>query len=368
MREHQTTIYDVIFDEDRDLHKEEYANLRAKQKDGHMNADFFRRNMFNATARGGMVQYKRPKVVWESPRKSVAISHSLHQRHADVLSLMHTDCLGVSKPNKDGSYEIYLSLYRIAKLMGYKNPASSADKVKQFIADMRWTDFIVTDEDGEYGDTILGKYRFSETKDVFVVKINALSAKILAHTTGIKLEKELAHKIVAIPNKLSKLKAMVRYIIASEKTTHGYKLETIFEKFGIGQSGSDSTRLNQKSDFRKQLRENKDLLDIFNLKYEAEKQKIYYTEQLKEVTFELPIKTKRIHDKITEVFVLNPYADMINKKIKIQDIIYEIIEVIDTSNDDKVDVKLLNIYDNKLGIAKAQSITNIRNYIEECNK
>ena len=158
---------------------------------------------------------------------------------------------------------------------------------------------------------------------------------------------------------------MVRYIIASEKTTHGYKLETIFEKFGIGQSGSDSTRLNQKSDFRKQLKENKDLLDIFNLEYDGDKQKIYYTEQLKEVTFELPVKTKKIHDKITEVFILDPYADMINKKIKITDTVYEIIEVIATPDDDKVDVKLLNIHTNKNGIAKAQSINILRKYIEQ---
>ena len=364
MRERQTTIYDVLFEEDRELHSQEYANLRAKQKDGYMNANFFRRNMFNATARG-RIQYKTPKVVWEkSSDNKVAISHSLHQRHADILSLMHTDCLGVSKPNKDGSYELHLSLYRLAQLMGYKNPSSSADKVKQFISDMRWTDFVITNKDGEYGDTILGAYKFSESQDVFIVKVNGLSAKILAHTTGIKFDKELTHKIVAIPNNLSKIKAMVRYVIANKRTENGYTLDHIFEKFGIGQSGKESTRSNQKSAFRKQLKENKELLEGFNLEYNTDKQKIYYIKQLEQVTFELPINSKAMAEKLVTSKDKYSYQDMIEKPIKINDIIYTIKEIIPSQNSGYIDLKILNHHTDQIGTARNQDPINVRKYID----
>ena len=300
-------FYSILFDKDRELLKEEYANLRTKQKDGFMNSNFFRRNMFNATSRGKRVQYQKPKVVWQqSEKKKVAVSHSLHQRHADVLSLIHTDNMGMTKPKKDGSYDIYLSLYRLAKLMGYEDPHKRTNNVKQFINDLRWTDFVITTEEGEYRNTILGRAYFDKEEDKFIVRIDGDSAKILAHTTGVKFSRDVTHRIVAIPNKLPKLKALVRYVISSKPTDNGYTMEHIFERFSIGQSGSEQTRRNQKSDFRKQLIDNEELLLSFNIVYHRGNQKIYYTEQLEEVNFELSLNTGEIMKKVrSEDHIIN---------------------------------------------------------------
>lgn len=356
----QQTIYDVLFDKDRELLKEEYANLRTKQKDGFMNANFFRRNMFNATSRGKRLQYQRPKVVWQqSKNKKVAVSHSLHQRHADVLSLIHSDNIGITKPKKDGSYDIYLSLYRLAKLMGYKDPHKRTDDVKQFINDLRWTDFVVTTKDGEYRNTILGRAYFDEFKDKFIVKVDGDSAKILAHTTGIKFGRDITHRIVSIPNKLPKLKALVRYVISSKPTSNGYTMEHIFERFGIGQTGSEQTKRNQKSDFRKQLIDNEDLLNSFNIIYHRDNQKIYYTEQLGEVRFELSLDTGKILKKVN---LEESYKDFIGKQIKIENIIYTIRNVTPLG-DGKADIELFNEITKQIGTSKNASLDNLRGYI-----
>jgi len=284
--EKTTVSKELLFDKERELLKEEYANLRNKQKNGFMNSVFFRKNIFNASSRGERIQYKKPKVVWEQTEiDKVAITHSLHQRHADVLSLLHTDNLGVSKPEKDGSYTISVSLYRIAKFMGYKEPHKRTDDVKQFIDELRWTDFVQTDCEGDWSFPILGETL--KTKEGFFILISGKSAKILAHTTGIKFNREITHKIVNIPNRLPKIKALVRFVLSNKPTKNGYTLEYFYDKFNIGLNGSIRTIRNQKAKFKKELKENEELLNMFNISYDRSQQKIYYLAQLKEITFEL---------------------------------------------------------------------------------
>lgn len=357
-------FYEVLFDKDRDLQKEEYANLRTKQKDGFMNANFFRRNMFNATSRGARIEYQRPKIVWQqSENKKVAVSHSLHQRHADVLSLIHSDYISMTKPKKDGSYDIYLSLYRLAKLMGYKNPHKRTSLVKQFINDLRWTDFITTTKDGEYRNTILGRAYFDESKDKFVVRVDGDSAKILAHTTGIKFDKEITHRIVSIPNNLPKLKALSRYVLSNKPTKNGYTMDHIFEKFSIGQAGSDQTRRNQKSDFRRQLSENEELLGSFNIAYHSEDQKIYYTEQLEAISFELSLDTGKILEKIDSE---EKYKSFIGKQIIVGSVLYEIKNVVPLGQE-KADIELLDVVKNEIGLSRNASLETLEEYVNSFN-
>jgi len=278
-------LFDELLDYNREVQKEEYANIQVKQK-GYMNANFFRKDMFRAVARGKRIQYKKPKVVWEkSDKEKLAISHSLHQKHADVLSLIHTDYVSISKPKPDGSYVIYTTLYRIAKAMGYKYPEKAIDYVRQYILDLRWTDFVVYDKyGGEYRTTILDDAYYSETRDIFVISIKGKNAKILAHTTAIKIEKELNKRIVGIPDNLVKIKAMVRYMLSHKSSSSGYTLNFFFDKLDIGKSDkSIQVAKNKKSIFRRQLKENEELLKSFNIHYDRENDKVFYTEQLKEI-------------------------------------------------------------------------------------
>lgn len=358
----QKDIYNVLYDKDRELTKIEYSNLRSKQIKSCMNANFFRRNMFNATSRGSRIQYVRPKIVWEySDGKSVAVSHSLHQRHADVLSLIHSDYSSMTKPSKDGSYDIYLSLYRIAKLMGYKDPHKRTDDVKQFINDLRWTDFIITTENGEYRNTILGRAYFDEGKDTFIVKVDGDSAKILTHTTGVSLSRKLTHSIVSIPNKYPKLKALVRFSLANKPTSHGYTLDFLFTKFGIGTTGNAQHRSNKKSLFRKELLENKELLASFNLIYSSHSSKIFYFEQLDDISFELSAPTSKVLDEI--IVSSDDENTFKGSVITIDSIAYEILNV-DYITDDVVNLELLNINTDKVGISKNVPIALVEKYVK----
>lgn len=364
--------YDELFLEDRALEKNEYANLRIKQKDGFINSNFFRKNIFNSTSRGKKIQYKKPKIIWQKEkREKIAVSHSLHQKHADILSLIHTDYISITKPTINGSYTVYLSLYKLAKMMGYKYPAKATEKVKNFINDLRWTDFVVTDENWEYRNTILGSAYFSEQKDVFIIEISGKSAKILAHTTGIKFDKELTHKIVAIPDKLSKIKSIIRYVLSSKPTTQGISLEYLFVNFDIGQKGTEQTKRNKKFEFKNQLKSNKDLLESFNIEYNEKDKKIYYKKQLEEITFELGVDTNRViakleNDENYENRKNSSYDKYIGKKFKIADIIYEIkgIENIDKINN-IADIRLLNTSIDKIGISKNTSLINLDRHISE---
>lgn len=368
----QATVHDIIFEDQRELTKEEFKNVQAKQ--GSLNADFFRHNMFNASARGKRVLYKKPKVVWEkSDTDKVAISHSLHQKHADVLSLIHTDCIAMTKPDKTGGYFIYVSLYRIAKLMGYKNPSKDTDKVKKWISELRHTSFITYSKDGDFHTTILSDAFFSKNKDVFLIEVRGRNAKILAHTTGIRIDKALTHDIVSIPDRLSKLKAVIRYVISNKRTRHGYTLKHIMEKLEIGRSNSLQVQRNQITDFRKQIRENGKILANFNLEYDAKNEKILYHEQHPMVTFELPIKAD-IRDRIisgtSEDLIAcrkheRNYDSMVSRLIKVDHTVYT-IEAVKPNMDDpeKIDVVLYNHNTGKRGTAAEQTAENVWKYID----
>lgn len=368
----QAAAHDIIFEDQRELTKEEFKNVQAKQ--GSLNADFFRHNMFNASARGKRILYKKPKVVWEKDdTDKVAISHSLHQKHADVLSLIHTDHIAMTKPDKTGGYFIYVSLYRIAKLMGYKNPSKDTDKVKKWISELRHTSFITYSKDGDYHTTILSDAFFSKNKDVFLIEVRGRNAKILAHTTGIRIDKALTHDIVSIPDRLSKLKAMIRYVISNKRTQHGYTLRHIMEKLEIGRSGSLQVQRNQITDFRKQIREHKDILAKFNLEYDAKSEKILYEKQHPLVTFELPIKAD-IRNKIisgtsedssTDQEGGKNYDFMISRLIKVDHTVYTIESIKPNADDpDKIDVVLYNHDTERRGTAVEQTVENLRRYIE----
>ncbi|HHD80040.1 MAG TPA: hypothetical protein ENK99_00280 [Campylobacterales bacterium] len=289
--------YEIVFDKKREVLKNEWKNIAKKANNGYMNAEWFRRNMFNATARNKRKEYKHYKTIWKNEDKEIQISHPLNQKHADVLSILFTDNIGTTKPDKDGSFYIYTSLYSIAKKMGYKYPERASHKIVKFINDMRWTDFVVINKDGWYRFTILGEAYYSESKKTFQVHIDGKSAKILAINTGLQIESSLNQKIVKIPDKLSKLKAMVRYIIANRATKYGYTLEHIFEKYGMDNSIKSMTNRKNRSNFKKQLKENMDLLAEFNITYDEQKDKIYYI-QIKQIIFEKPIKLESIKDNI----------------------------------------------------------------------
>lgn len=356
----QLDMFEEMYSSDRDLLPQEYAALREKQSKGYMDATFFRKNIFNASSRGKRTEYVKPKLVWtrqDGKGELVYVSHSLHQKHADVLSLIYSEGFRQSKPSSSGNYLIFISLYGIAKMMGYSSPASGADKVKKFINDLRWTDFIIKGKDGTtLRTTILDDAWYSDKHESYAIEIKGRNAKILAHTTGIKFEKRINREIVSIPDSLSKLKAMIRFIISNTPTKHGYSLELFFEKFGVGQSGKETSRKNQKSLFKRNLAENKDWLDRFNIRWDGEQEKIYYEEVVEGIDFLLPMSRK-------DVLILidkqnSPYKEHVGKTLKINDVLFELMDVIQEEGLSFV-LTLKTIYSGEIGRVRIASLNRI---------
>lgn len=356
----------ILFENSRNLLAEEYKSIHSKQN--MVDVDFFRKMVFSPSSRGVRITYKEPKIIWEGEDKTISISHFLHQKHADILSLIHTDYIEMEKPHTDGSYRIFISLYRLAKLMGYKYPAKATNKVKQFIHDIRWTDFIVDSEDMKLHTTILSDAYFSKRKDVFIIEIASRSAKILSYATGIKMNKQLTHQIVDIPNNLTKIKALVRYMLSNKPTKYGLTLEHLFVRLEI-EKKEVSKRNNSiyKAKFKKELLDNQELLKQFNLIYNEEEEKIYYTQQHKEVTFELALNKERMVQKIIapkDTIPKTLFKEFIGKKFKFNDIIYEVISFANINKENNTaDIKLLDCYSGQIANSKNISLVGLNRYV-----
>ena len=309
----QLTIYDTYFDEERKLLKTEKANISKKVKEGYINADWFRKTLFNATSTGACIKYKKPKSIFNQNGIEILVSHSLNQKHADALSILFTDNLRFKKMKlkDDGSFYIYTSLYHIAKKMGYKTPRGAVHRVKILLNDMRDTDFIIKKEipnqRGKYDvieTKILGDSKYSNLDESYRVIIGGKSAKVLAMSVAVRIDKSLNEKIVSIPDNRSKIKALIRYVLSNQSSNYGYTLEHIFERYNIGQKPTknvsyelkkknDAMNRKDKSVFRNQLREHQKLLEELNIRFDEDEQKIYY-KQHKLVGFDMGISPMKI--------------------------------------------------------------------------
>jgi len=356
----QLTIYDIYFDKKRETFNNEKANLSKKMGGGYMDANWFRRNMFNATSRGKHNRYKKFKTIFENTSTGfkIMVSHSLHQKHADVISILFTDYAGIEK-QKDGSLRIFTSLYHIAKKMGYKYPERASENIKSYIDEIRLTDFkIVNPAMGVSNFTILGDSDWSNIDGSYYVDLGVKSARVLAMSTGLSIAKPLNEKIVLISDKTPKLKALIRYVIASKPPIRGYyTLEHIFDKYGIGKGENDATNRKDKSNFRKELKDHTETLGTFNITYDAEKQRIYY-EGHEQITFESGIKPKQIVEKLIEND-LNRYID---SYIQLPD--NDLVRIVSISEVDK-DYVRLEIYNHK--ISKSATIKKISKKLLEAS-
>lgn len=276
---------DIVFKEERELTKNEYMNLTTKANAGALPVEYFRKNIFNATTRVSK-ELKRYKTIFDNGNEIVQVSRSLHQKHRDVLSILYTDNLGITKPNADGSYTIRTNLYYIAKEMGYKNPKDATHLIKDFLFDLRYTEMFYKKRNTseEVGHSILGDYRYNHDTGEYNVTITAMAAKMQIVKYAVEIPKELNRRIIAIPNNLAKIKALVGYILSNQALKNGISFNSICEKLDI-EIGADRSR------FRKQVRENTDLLETFNIFYLQDK---FTYEQIDSVKFQRGIEPEEV--------------------------------------------------------------------------
>lgn len=323
-------IFDLVFDPHRNLCKTEKANLTKKVTQGYMNVDWFRQNLFSAVSKGKIIKYKKLKTIYvdRNGETIIQVSHSLHQGHIDVLSILFSD--NAKRRDftlrEDGSFYILLNLYGTAEKMGYKYPAKAGNRIKSLINDLRDTDIVITlidpvsNKKRVITTKMLGKTYFSEEDNSYRVEVDIDSARVLILGIGLKIDSVLTDKIVGLGS--PRVKAIVRYMLASTTRKHGVTLDFIFKRYGIGQKvcvgddiDSETSRKNnisnrkEKSSLRRDLREHKKVLSDLNIVYNEKEEKIYYT-QHKKVDFEMGVKPSKIEEMVFKEKGIEAYVGM----------------------------------------------------------
>jgi len=296
----------IIFEEDRELTEKEYMNLSKKVNGGYIPVDYLRKNLFNATVRDSK-ELKRKKVIYNDKQVKITINRSLHQKHRDLLSLLFTDNRGVSKPNKDGSYIIYTNIYDLAKKMNYKSPKNSTNSIYRMLNDLSMTRLEIEDEIGILRHNLIAEDYYDKDTGKYMVRIPSMTAKYHIFNWGIQIPQNINREIILIPDKLSKLKALISFILSNKALKNGVSFSSVCDKLDILDSPN-------KSRFKKQIKDNQELLNKFNIKYD-EARKIFYYENIKQIDFEKALNSKDIDEEI-KLKEVGGYEILIGEKVR----------------------------------------------------
>jgi len=336
------------------LNKQEFKHLTNKVNNNTLCVDYFRKSLFNTTFRGSS-ELKREKIIYEDEKTIIKVNRSLNQRHRDLLSLLVYE--KKSKVAKDGSYYIYFKLYDLAKKMNFKNAHSSANDVKKLIIDLSRTQFhskTKIENKGSYHTLITN---IDYVDDMYRIEISPATAKYSIYTTGVSIPQKYNEKIVAIQNNKSRLKALISFMLANEILKNGIFFDTLCNKLDI-------TANNRKSEFRKQISENEELLKEFEIEYKDDKfylkkEKCTFYPALSEkqiINFEKNEKSKEFDKKLAYVMshkedrniIIYQYKQPDDSKIKIKFnnenlAIFKNNEFIRELNDDEVRTLILKL-------------------------
>jgi len=194
------------------LNKQEFSNLSQKVNNNSLVTDYFRKNLFNATIKNSVI-LKRKKVIYDNGKDIIIkVNKSLNQRHRDLFTTLMYQPKSDIKSN--GSFEIKTSIYRLAKKI-YPNSKNAKHRVKQLLEDMRSTLIDIKINNIVYSHTLLGDSVYDEIEDTYVIQIPPKTAKYMIYSTGVSIPKEINRKIIAIPNKYAKTKALVSYLLSN---------------------------------------------------------------------------------------------------------------------------------------------------------
>lgn len=281
-------------DHTRDLSSTEYANLYQKAEKGAFPVDYLRKNLFYPTTKEEKnVPTNFKKIIHEDKSVKIAVNKYLHQRHSDVLRILFTDNFGVSTPLSDGTYYIYTNLTHIAKELGYANPNSSVERVKELLSDLRNTEIIITTTSENNGKTIetgghrlLGEYKLDIVTNQYCVEIPNKTAKYHILNFAVEIPKQTNQRILKIPHTKPRLKATITYLLSNKILKNGIGLDTIMNMLNIDTPKTKST-------FKKEIEENIAILKEFNIDYNEDTKKFQLE---KELTFYREVTTKQAID------------------------------------------------------------------------
>ena len=277
--------------------KAEYLNLCKKVNKGYISVEYFRKNLFNASLIASK-DLERKKTVYDDEKYLIKVDRSLNIRHRDLLSLLMFE--ENTKPEKDGSYKIKTNIYQLAKKMGYKNPKNSTNLIYKQLYDMQKTMFFIEDKKHErvLNHMLLGESAYDKETHEYIIDIPAKTAKYFIYTVGVLLDEDTNTKIIRIKNNKSKIKALIFFLISNKKLKNGIGFDKICERLDI-------TAPNRKSEFKKQIVENRDLLEEFQISYRENK--FFLDQQI--VEFERAVNIKDIEKAKFKEFVYDLLAE-----------------------------------------------------------
>lgn len=275
----------LIFNEKRDLTNAEYINLCNKINKGALPAEYYRKALFNATTRESC-ELTRHKIIFDDGKLKIKVNRSLHQRHRDLLSIIFTDNKGISKPSADGGYLIYSNLYTLSKKMGYCDPLSGIGTVQKMLHNLRHTDMIIEVQNYKHHHMLLGDFILDEETGNYAIQIPPMTAKFHILNVAVEIPKEINQKIVAIPNSLAKIKALVSYMLSNQALKNGISFQSVCDKL-------DLNIASRKSEFLKEIKQNFTLLKDFNITFDPDRQ-IFKYEQIEAIKFHSPVKMEKI--------------------------------------------------------------------------
>lgn len=296
-----------INDLEKDLSRIENINFLFKSEEGSTPTDYLRRNLFHATSTidktKGFENANFKRVLFENEKYSVSVNRYLHQRHKDVLTVLFTNNLKVTAPLADGKYSIHVNLTDVARSMGYKTPRSSTWRVRELIDDLRSTDILITKKkpNGNYtkGHKFLGNFQLDEKSKHYIIDIPAETARYHIVEYGVEIPLHTIKKILAIPYTLSKLKALITFMLSNKKHRNGLGIASVMESLAI------NTRKTRYA-FKKEVNDNINVLNDFKIDYDKESEKFSL---LEEMSFERGIGEKEIREALIAEGKIKPISD-----------------------------------------------------------
>ena len=238
----------------------------------------------------------------------VMVNRSLHQKHRDLLSILFTEAKEILT-RKDGSLIIKTNLYQIAKHMGYPKPGDATHLIKDYLYDLRNTEMTFKSKnenvlfDEKRGHRLIGEYEYNSSDGDYIVIIPASTNKYKILNFAVEIPKKINRKIIAIPNKFAKTKALVSYILSNKALKNGISFASVCDKL-------DVTEADNKSRFKREIKENAQLLSEFNIYYDAETNIIKY-EQICEIKFHRALDKNEILEKINKDTVIDAVCEEI---------------------------------------------------------
>ena len=301
------------------LTRTEFANITEKVNAGAIGTALMRFPIFQpverVSARG---QLPVPlKFVYSGT--TITVDYNLSQKHLNALTVMFET--PDKKLHSGGRLVISTSLYSLAKKMGYKN-ADGPVALKNLIDDMvKVTMTIQTPDNKKYNFHLIDSYVEDLKSGGHVFNLSPEFMRFFAYDFAVQIERARSAQLVK--HRISAVQSVIRYFVTNSATLkNGVYLDTIAAHYG-----RDKTK-DMKSKFKTKIKNNLDFLEKYNIRYDTETEKFFYTPSADVAQIFRPVETPNtrllsLYKKFSQLTNTEiPYSNIFNDRptpITIQD-------------------------------------------------